>query len=1122
MCNQPKIRIVHPAFHVINKSATPVKIKFIHCKTFDKHLSNMKKLITLLVILTAYCINASAQAMFVPGELIVQVKHNENIETVVQEFKTFEGKPTRLKVKKTLVPSLRIYLLRFDYTRITQKKLLDALFKHSSVNIIQNNHLTQLRATIPNDPQFDSQWQYINTGASGGVPNADLDAELAWDITTGGVTALGDTIVVCVVDDGLDLNHLDFQDNRWFNYGEIPDNDIDDEGNGYVDDYRGWNADNNTDDIAGGFFGGFHGTPVAGIVGAKGNNGIGVSGVNWNVKLMIVLGGGGNEAENIAAYSYPLTMRTLYNETNGQEGAFVVATNSSWGTDYGQPSDAPLWCAMYDEMGMQGIISCGATANLNIDIDVEGDLPTACPSDYLISVTNLRRNDIKVASAGYGIVHVDLGAYGEATWTVAKTNSYAGFGGTSGATPHVTGAVGLIYSAPCHALAVLAHSNPAQAALLVKQFIMDGVTPNTSLAGISVTGGRLNLHNSLQLAMSYDCADTGCPTPFAIASNNITDVSASFTWNTSVPISNFTIQYKAVTDVIWSETTATSNAVTLNGLTPCTDYQISIASVCDTVSSSFSFNYNFSTQGCCIPPSLITPSNISDTGVTLTWDNIFGAITYLIEYRPEGSSTWLSESGIGDNNSLPLAGLLPCTSYEVRISTFCSTGSLSAYSNILTFNTTGCGNCIDANYCDANSDDDSYEHIQTVTVGTFTNTSGESGGYESFIALSPFVLTAGGTYAIALTPVISGGDYEEYWKVWIDYNQDGTFDDQTELAFDSETSSPTTVTGNITIPVTASIGNTRMRVIMKWIEEDNTPPSACGVFDYGEVEDYCLMIEAGSACAPFVPTSLQATDISESNAQLDWIGAPSCETYSLQYEIAGSGNWTVINDLTTNSYLLSGLAEGTDYSFQVQCNCSEGSSSFSPAFTFTTVTSCVAQIPTNIVVQSISDLGASITWNALSECVSYTVEYHIVGTPTWQTVFSTNNSTQLVNLTPSSAYEVRISCNCAEGNSTFSDIAAFTTFATGLNNPINDASLLAYPNPFDKEMVILNSKELNGKVDIVLMDVTGKVVWQQTLNRLPSGTTAIPVEQVPNGLYLLQIRKDEMVKHSQKLLKLVQ
>jgi hypothetical protein len=158
----------------------------------------------------------------------------------------------------------------------------------------------------------------------------------------------------------------------------------------------------------------------------------------------------------------------------------------------------------------------------------------------------------------------------------------------------------------------------------------------------------------------------------------------------------------------------------------------------------------------------------------------------------------------------------------------------------------------------------------------------------------------------------------------------------------------------------------------------------------------------------------------------------------------------------------------------------------------------------------------------LSECVSYTVEYHIVGTPTWQTVFSTNNSTQLVNLTPSSAYEVRISCNCAEGNSTFSDIAAFTTFATGLNNPINDASLLAYPNPFDKEIVILNSKELNGKVDIVLMDVTGKVVWQQTLNRLPSGTTAIPVEQVPNGLYLLQIRQGEMVKHSQKLLKLVQ
>lgn len=1080
----------------------------------------MKKLAVLIVIFTFYLQFAQAQALYVPGELIVQLKNDESIDRVVRDFQTFEGKATKLMVKQTLVPGLRIYLLRFDFKRITQQKLLDAMFKNPAVNIIQNNHLTKLRETIPNDPQFTDQWQYINTGANGGVPNADLDADLAWDITTGGVTLLGDSIVVCIVDDGLDLNHLDYQSNRWFNYSEIPNNGVDDDGNGYVDDYRGWNADNNNDDITGGFFGGWHGTPVAGIVGAKGNNGIGVAGVNWDVKLMIVVGGSGNEADNIAAYSYPLTMRTLYNETNGAQGAFVVATNSSWGTDYGQPSDAPLWCAMYDEMGWQGILSAGATANLNANIDEVGDLPTACPSDYLIAVTNLRRNDIKVNQAGYGVMHVDLGAYGEDTWTTAKTNNYAGFGGTSGATPHVAGAIGLIYSAPCYQLAMLSHTNPAEAAILVKQFIMDGVTPNASLDGITVTGGRLNLYNSLQMAMSYDCADTGCPTPFALSSNNITDVSASFTWNTSVEISNFIVQYKAQADVNWMVTTATSNAVTINGLTPCTNYQISIASVCDTVSSSFSFTYNFSTQGCCIPPGNITTSDINPTGATLTWQSIFGAITYLIEYRPVGSSTWLAESGIGDNNSLPLTGLMPCTEYEVRISTFCGSGSMSASSAITTFSTSGCGNCVDMIYCSANSDDDSYEHIQNITIDTFTNTSGESGGYMFYVALTPFSLTAGNTYPIALTPGFSDGDYEEYWKIWIDYNQDGIFDEQTELAFESETSSSTTVNGNITIPPGATPGSTRMRVIMKWIEDDNTPPPPCGVFDYGEVEDYCLVIEAGSACAPFVPTGLNVSNLTENSAQLNWTGSASCETYTLQYQISGSTDWNTVGDIDDNIYLLTGLNENTAYNFQVQCHCSDSDSNFSTAFSFTTESSCISQIPDGIVIQNITDTGASISWSELSGCLSYTIEYHIAGTPAWQTVLSTNNSTQLVNLIPLSMYEIRVSCNCDSGATGFSDLSTFSTFATSINIPVIEFAIQAFPNPFDKEINIFNSKESNGNSDIVLMDISGKIVWQKSLNYMPSGITVVSTETIPTGLYILQIRQGEQISFSQKIVKL--
>src|SRR3970282_1127191 len=102
-------------------------------------------------------------------------------------------------------------------------------------------------------------------------------------------------------------------------------------------------------------------------------------------------------------------MRKRYNETNGAAGAFVVASNSSFGVDLGQPDNFPIWCAMYDSMGAAGILSAAATANLNIDIYTEGDTPTACASQYMIAVTNTTHNDLKSGAAAYGATTIDLG-----------------------------------------------------------------------------------------------------------------------------------------------------------------------------------------------------------------------------------------------------------------------------------------------------------------------------------------------------------------------------------------------------------------------------------------------------------------------------------------------------------------------------------------------------------------------------------------------------------------------------------------------------------------------------------------------------------------------------------------
>ena len=419
------------------------------------------------------------------GEILIRLTENTNL----QEF--FERNPgLNAQESKQISSVLNIWKIKINSETFTEKQAVRAMYTDQNVIDAQLNHTVSLRNT-PNDPMFDQQWQYYQAN------DKDIDAEEAWDITTGGQNTDGNDIVVAVIDDGLSANHPDLAANLWVNPAETPGDGIDNDANGYIDDVNGWNIDMNNGNIN---TGGWHGSPVSGIVGAVGNNGVGVAGVNWDVKIMTIVLFGADEAMVIQAYDYPLKARMKFNETNGAEGALVVSTNSSWGIDFGQPEDAPLWCAFYDEMGNSGILSAGATINGNYNVDVVGDLPTACPSEFLITVTNMNQNDVKVTEAGYGAVTIDLGAHGQNAFTVASSG-YDGFGGTSGATPHVAGAVALLYSAPCESFTALTKSDPVLAAQKVRDYIFNGVDPNASLVGITVTEGRLNLHNSLQLLM---------------------------------------------------------------------------------------------------------------------------------------------------------------------------------------------------------------------------------------------------------------------------------------------------------------------------------------------------------------------------------------------------------------------------------------------------------------------------------------------------------------------------------------------------------------------------------------------------------------------------------------------
>ena len=392
-----------------------------------------------------------------------------------------------IQPKRLLSERLNIWLFEIEDDKGPREDKMHRLADNKDVRVIQNNHTNiMLREAIPNDPYFDMQ-----------RAPAIMSLPQAWEaFTTGGVTATGDTIVVAVIDGGMDWTHEDL--NCWENHHEIPNNSIDDDGNGYVDDYRGWNAYNHN-----GYVGShYHGTHVSGIVGAVGNNEKGVCGVNWNVKVMPIAGSSGDESIVVEAYAYALEMRARYNETQGEEGAFIVATNSSFGVDYGDPNDYPIWCAMYDEMGDVGILSCGAGPNMNVNVDEVGDVPSTCPGDYLIGITNTTSDDVKYGSAGYGVNNIDIGAPGTAIYSTTPNNGYNGSTGTSMATPQVAGTIALMYAALPEEMMQDCKDDPAHFSLIMKYHLLNGADHLPSLDGLVASGRRLNASGAIESALT--------------------------------------------------------------------------------------------------------------------------------------------------------------------------------------------------------------------------------------------------------------------------------------------------------------------------------------------------------------------------------------------------------------------------------------------------------------------------------------------------------------------------------------------------------------------------------------------------------------------------------------------
>ncbi len=441
----------------------------------------------------------------VPGELIVRLEEGMGPAAFSRAFAANRRAATGLSPGYSIAPRFNIHLFRFDPGRVDAASLLARVRTHPGVISAQFNYEVAFRS-IPDDPEFSRQWGLLKIGA-----------DQVWEISTGGKTVRGDDIVVAVLDSGFDIDHEDVRDNIWVNRGEVPADGIDNDGNGLIDDVRGWNfvdssAIHRIDQ---------HGLSVAGIVGARGNNGIGVTGVNWDVQLMVLDIRFVDQI--IAAYTYVFEQRDRYNRSNGREGAFVVATNASFGQNKTFCEEQPVWGGMYDLLGQAGVLSTAGAANNAWDIEEEGDMPTTCTSEYLLTVLNTNEADERHQGSAYGQVSIDMGAPGQGSYTTKPFDSYGEFNGNSAAVPHLSGAIASLYSLPCEAIAESALADPAATARQIGQALLDGVAIIPGLEAYTATGGRLDLFQSMEIVQNLCGGTTGALDILSLAPNPVHD-----------------------------------------------------------------------------------------------------------------------------------------------------------------------------------------------------------------------------------------------------------------------------------------------------------------------------------------------------------------------------------------------------------------------------------------------------------------------------------------------------------------------------------------------------------------------------------------------------------------------
>jgi len=451
----------------------------------------------LVIFLLAYPTSVFSQETkrleYVPGELLVKFRSGVSRHLARATHRSFGSRPIK-----------RFRRINVDHIKIPEGWSVEeavAIYKlDPDVEYVEPNYIRRAFLTPDNDPDFDKQWGLHNTGqevnGTIGTEDADIDAPEAWETQTG-----SNSVVIAVIDTGADLDHEDLTENIWRNTGEDwvdgspGNNDEDDDGNGIIDDYYGWDFfnDHNDPDDDNSQDESYHGTHVSGIIASKGDNGVGITGVCWSASIMplkiLDAKGDGSVADELAAIQYAL-----------DQGATIINV-SLGGSGYSSGEYEAIESARD-----AGLLFVAAAGNDGADNDSTPVYPASYDLDNIVAVAVTDYNDNLASWSNYGYTSVDVAAPGVYIYSTKADNSYQYQSGSSMAAPFVSGLAALIWAA-----------DQSLTYTQIKDRILNGVDTRLNLEGKILTGGRINAKNSIVNAPSP-------PTILAVISVSISKI----------------------------------------------------------------------------------------------------------------------------------------------------------------------------------------------------------------------------------------------------------------------------------------------------------------------------------------------------------------------------------------------------------------------------------------------------------------------------------------------------------------------------------------------------------------------------------------------------------------------